>query len=80
MEIKNLRDQFAIHALGKLAFKTEKEGTSKWIAEKCYEIADAMLIERENHEHIYRLNYSKATKIDPEEYIEICTLCGKEKE
>lgn len=37
------RDFFAAAALGKLGFRTEKEGQPQWIAEKCYEIADAML-------------------------------------
>lgn len=80
MTKQELRDQFAMHALqGLLVHNILKGHDNTKIA---YEYADAMLKEREDHEHVLKPS---------SEFVDIgnstvkmlynpCTLCGKEKE
>lgn len=69
----SLRDHFAGRALqGMIAYR----GLGRYDAIHAYKIADAMLKERENHEHKWVDNYS-AGMLYGKALRKSCTICGK---
>lgn len=86
MKCEELRDHFAGQALQGMIINEEVikfaseefvdfgDNFCKYISKGAYELADAMLAERENHEHEWEKQYDE-TYLDP--INRTCTLCGK---